>query len=115
MSLFLLTTYTTFAARLNASGLKSNKGNACTRSSISWIRHKHKIARIDNRKPGERTVQEVSQQFGVSAGVVYDWIARKLISARRRNGGSPYWITVTPAKEQELAEYVRVSPRINSR
>ena len=67
------------AAQLNAEGLKSNKGNAFTRSSVSWIRHKHAIPPVDKKKPGEQTVQEVSQQFGVSPGVVYYWIANKII------------------------------------
>ena len=57
---------------------------------------------MDKKKPGEHTVHEVAQQFGVSSGVVYYWIAHKIITARRLNHGSPYWITIHPQKEQEL-------------
>ena len=103
------------AARLNAEGLKSNKGNAFTRSSISWIRHKHAIPQVDKKKPEEQTVKEVSQQFGVSAGVVYYWIASKIITARRLNHGSPYWITISPQQQQELEKWVRESNRIQPR
>jgi DNA invertase Pin-like site-specific DNA recombinase len=102
------------AAQLNAEGLTSNKGNPFTRSSISWIRHKHAIPPVDKKKPGEQTVQEVSQQFGVSPGVVYYWIANQIIPARRLNHGSPYWITITPQKDGELKQRVRESNRIRS-
>ena len=102
------------AAQLNAEGLTSNKGNPFTRSSISWIRHKHAIPPVDKKKPGEQTVQEVSQQFGVSPGVVYYWIANQIIPARRLNHGSPYRITITPQKDGELKQRVRESNRIRS-
>jgi DNA invertase Pin-like site-specific DNA recombinase len=100
------------ASQLNAEGLTSNKGNAFTRSSVSWIRHKHAIPPVDKRRPGEQTVKEVSQQFGVSPGVVYYWIANNIIMARRLNNGSPYWITINPQKERELEKWVRESKRI---
>lgn len=103
------------AAQLNAAGLRSNKGNAFTRSSVSWIRYKHKIPPADKKKPGEQTVHEVSQQFGVSPSVVYYWIANKVVTARRLNHGSPYWIAITPQKERELEEWVRQSTRIQPR
>lgn len=103
------------AAQFNAEGLKSNKGNPFTRSSVSWIRHKHAIPPVDKKKPGEQTVQEVSQQFGVSPGVVYYWIANKIIPARRLNHGSPYWIMITSQKKRELEKWVRESKRIQPR
>jgi DNA invertase Pin-like site-specific DNA recombinase len=103
------------AVTLNAEGLRSNKGNAFTRSSISWIRHKHAIPPVDKKKPGELTVHEVAEQFGVSSGVVYYWIGQKILTARRLNHGSPYWITIHPQKEQELRKWVRASKRIQPR
>ena len=103
------------AVTLNAEGLRSNKGNAFTRSSISWIRHKHAIPPVDKKKPGELTVHEVAEQFGVSSGVVYYWIGQKILTARRLNHGSPYWITIHPQKEQELRKWVRESKRIQPR
>jgi len=106
---------TEIATQLNAEGLKSNKGNPFTRSSVSWIRHKHAIPPVDKKQAGEQTVQEVSQQFGVSPGVVYYWIAHKIIPARRLNNGSPYWITINSQKERELEKWVRESNRIPPR
>jgi hypothetical protein len=103
------------ADQLNAEGLKSNKGNAFTRSSVSWIRHKHAIPPVNKKKPEEQTVKEVAQRFGVSPGVVYYWIANKIITARRLNHGSPYWITINPQKQRELEKWVRESNRIQPR
>ena len=100
------------AATLNAEGLKSNKGNEFTRSSVSWIRHKHGIPPVDKKDPEERTVKDISQKFGVSPGVVYYWIANKIITARRLNQGSPYWITINQQKEKQLEKWVRESSHI---
>ena len=68
------------AARLNDEGLKTNKGNPFTIKSIKWIRHKHDIPRVDDRKAGELTVKEVAERLGVSPGVIYYWIDKGLIS-----------------------------------
>lgn len=52
------------------------------------------------------------KRFGVSHNVVYYWIERKIIPARRLNHGSPYWITIDQQKSAELEEWVLESPRI---
>ncbi len=98
------------AERFNAEGLQTNKGNSFTRSSVSWIRCKHGIPPVDKKKPEEQTVKEVAEQFGVSHGVVYYWIARKIISARRLNQGMPYWITISDQQRKMLKKQVKESP-----
>jgi hypothetical protein len=103
------------AAQLNAQGVISRKGRSFTRASISWIRYRHKIPAVQKKLPHELTVAEVAKRFGVSHHVVYDWISRRLISARRLNRGSPLWITLEPEKSEELKNYVRESSRITSR
>ena len=60
-------------------------------------------------------MKDVSQQFGVSPDVVYYWIANKIVTARRLNQGSPYWITINQPKEEELEKWVRESGRIQAR
>ena len=102
------------AAKLNAEGLISAKGNRFTRSSVSWIRHKHKIPPAEKKKPDELTVKDVAQRYGVSRNVVYYWIERGLLPARRLNRGSPYWITIDQPKSEELETWVRESSRIDS-
>ncbi len=103
------------AELLNAEGLISAKGNRFTRSSISWIRCKHKIPPADKKKSHELTVKDVAKRFGVKTNVVYYWIERKIIPARRLNHGSPFWITIDQQKSSELEEWVRESPRIVSK
>jgi DNA invertase Pin-like site-specific DNA recombinase len=100
------------AARLNDEGLKTNKGNVFTIKSIKWIRHKHSIPRVDDRKAGEFTVKELAKQLGVSIGVVYYWINTGLVTGRRHNAGSPYLLEITADIEQELAKRVAQSTRI---
>ena len=100
------------ATQLNHEGLRSNKGNAFTRSSVSWIRCKHQIPPVDKKRESELTVQEVARQFGVRQSVVYYWINRQIVPARRLNSGSPYWIAITSEKRIELNKWVQESKRL---
>src|SRR5205807_727483 len=63
-------------------------------------------------RPEELTVQQVAERFRVSPNVVYYWIDRGVIEARRLNAGSPYWITLNETDEQKLRDWVRNSCRI---
>jgi transposase len=63
----------------------------------------------DKKKTGEKTVKEVAQQFGVSHGMAYSWIAEKTIAARRLNQGMPYWITIDPTTAKKLEKCVKKS------
>jgi hypothetical protein len=100
------------ATQLNAEEITSAKGNRFTRSSVAWIRYKHQIPPAQKKQPDELTVAQVARQFGVSHNVVYYWIERNIIPARRLNRGSPYWITIDQRKAQELEKWVRESSRI---
>jgi len=64
--------------------------------------------------PAELTVQKVAQHFGVGAGVVGYWIARRLVQARRLNPGMPYWNTLNAFDEQKLPDWVHNSRRIQN-
>ena len=57
-------------------------------------------------------MQQVAERFGVNPNVVYYWIERGVIHARRLNAGSPYWITLNETDEQKLQDWVRNSCRI---
>jgi len=100
------------AETLNAEQCRSSTGKPFTASMIRWIRHEHKIPVAPSKLPHEISVQETADRFGVSIYVVYYWIERGLIEARKRNNGSPYWITISPQKEKELSDWVRCSVRI---
>ena len=75
------------SAMLNDEGLRTNKGNCFTIKSIKWIRHKHNIARADDRKTGELTVTEAAERLKVRPRVIYYWISKGLIPGRRQNAG----------------------------
>ena len=79
---------------------------------IKWIRYRYQIPRARLMRPEELTVQQVAERFRVSPNVVYYWIDRGLIQARRLNAGSPYWITLNATDEQKLRAWVRNSGRI---
>jgi len=102
----------TIAARLNDEGLRTNKGNRFTVGSIKWIRHKHNVPPVDDRKAGELTVKEAADRLRVSPGVIYYWIDKGLVSGRRRNAGTPYLLAFTPELEQELAKRIAQSTHI---
>lgn len=102
------------AERLNREGHISALGKPFTGSMIQWIRYRYQIPKVTLARPEEFTVQQVSKRFGVSPNVVYYWIDRRVIRARRLNAGAPYWITLDEADEQRLRDWVRISCRIHT-
>jgi hypothetical protein len=101
------------AAQLNRDGHNSAKGKPYTTKIIQWIRWRYQISPAPLKNAEEFTVQQVAQQFGVSIWVVYYWIEHRIITkARRLTDRAPYWITLTPADEEKLGDWVRSSSRI---
>ena len=102
------------AATLNQERMLSAKGYSFTVSMVKWIRHRYGIPAPQLKESSELTVADVAKRFGVSAGVVYYWIERGHIPARRLGPGTPYWITLDEQKETELRAWVANSDRIKS-
>jgi hypothetical protein len=102
------------AAMLNQEGVVSAKGKCFTRKMLSWIRCRYDIPAASLKGSQELTVHEVADLFGVRPGVVYYWIARGHIPARRLASGMPYWITLEPEKTAELRAWVTNSNRIKA-
>ena len=100
------------AAGLNEAGLLSAKGKPFTVAMIQWIRYRHRIPAPQLKRADELTVRQLADKFSVSPHVVYYWIDRNVVQARRLNHGSPCWITLDPAKEHEYRDWVRNSSRI---
>ena len=100
------------AAQLQREGHVSAKGQAYTAKIVQWIRGCYQIPRAVLKRPEELSVDQVAKEFGVSPSVVYYWIERHLIQARRINNRSPYWITLNASEEQKLRDRVRNSSRI---
>jgi DNA invertase Pin-like site-specific DNA recombinase len=102
------------AERLNREGHVSALGRPFTGSMVQWIRYRYQIPKVTLARPEEWTVEQVAKRFGVSPNVVYYWIDRTVIQARRLNAGAPYWITLDETGEQKLREWVRNSCRIHT-
>jgi excisionase family DNA binding protein len=99
------------AARLNAAGLLTGKGRAFDAAAVSWIRYAYDIASPPRLARGERSVQEVATQLGVGVGVVYAWIDKGHLVARKTASGR-FGIPFTAAIETACRERVTVSTRL---
>lgn len=95
-------TDTQITADFNKEGMKSAKGKPFTVAMIKWIRYKYSIPASSLKMKNELTVREVANKFAVSHYVVYYWIERGYVRARRITKGSPYWISIDPGEEKEL-------------
>jgi hypothetical protein len=99
-------------AALNQEKVLSAKGKPFTLSMIKWIRSRHAIPTPSLKQPEELTVEEVAKRFGVNPGVVYYWIERRHLPARKLSPGSPHWIRLGPETETRLRTWVANSNRI---
>ena len=96
-------------AHLNQEGLRSATGKSFTLEMVKWIRYRYGIEATSFKRPDELTVQQLAHQLGISTYVVYYWIERHVVQARKLDGRGPWWITLDPAKEQQLRDWVRTS------
>ena len=103
---------THIASELNKEGILSATGKLFTPSIVRGMRYKYKIPAPVLRLPGELTIQQLATKFAVSRNVVYYWIERNVLTARRPKGGGQYCIRLDPQKEEELAQWVRNSVRL---
>ena len=101
------------ADQLNREGHVSH-GKSYTVPIIRWIRWRYQIPAPALKKPEELTVQQVAKHFGVGDGVVYHWIEKGVIQARRLYDRMPYWITLNAEDEKKLRDWVRNSSRIHT-
>lgn len=100
------------AAALNQERVLSARGKSFTASMIKWIRYRHAIPAPSLKQPEELTVGEVARRFSVGREVVYYWIERGHLPARKLSPGSPHWITLAPETEARLRAWVANSNRI---
>ncbi len=100
------------AARLNAAGLRTGKGRAFDAAAVSWIRYAYDIASPLRLARGERSVQEVATQLGVGVGVVYAWIDKGHLVARKTPSGRfgiPFTATIETACRERVAQSTRLA------
>lgn len=95
---------------LNQEGRRSPYGKPFTLAMIKWIRYKYALPKIvPLSQPDELTVKQLAIRLAVSTHVVYYWLERGTVQARKLDGRGAWWIMLTAAKEQELQEWVRNS------
>jgi DNA invertase Pin-like site-specific DNA recombinase len=96
-------------AHLNQEGLRSPHGKPFTLAMIKWIRYKYAIPPTCLMRRDELTVQQLAKRLRVSTHVVYYWIERRIVEARKLDDRGAWWITLDITKEHELRAWVRTS------
>ncbi|HVT87737.1 MAG TPA: recombinase family protein [Tepidisphaeraceae bacterium] len=103
------------AAELNRREMHSATNKPFTSEMIRWIRHRHDVPGPSFKRCDELTVREMCEKFGVSHHVVYYWIERGIVSARRATAGSAWLIALNAEKELELNRRLEQSTQIHRR
>jgi DNA invertase Pin-like site-specific DNA recombinase len=101
-------------AHLNQEGVRSSSGRSFTLSMVKWIRHRYGIPPTSFRRPDELTVQQLANRLGISTHMVYYWIERNVIQARKHDNRGVWWITLDAAREEQLRNWVRTSGHLHS-
>jgi len=99
-------------AILNQEGQLSAKGRPFSLSIIKQLRSKYAIPAFSPKQPEELTVVDIANRLSVSPGVVYYWIERGHLAARKLGSGMPFWITLNLETETRLRTWVANSNRI---
>ena len=71
------------AEALNREGSKSAGEKLFSESIIKWVRYRYNIPALHSKLDNELVIDEVVQRFGVTRHVVYYWIERGQINARK--------------------------------
>jgi hypothetical protein len=100
--------------QLNQAGVNTRKGTRLTISAIRWIRFQPAIPVPNLKRAEERTVAEVAAHCHVSRYVVYSWIARPHLPARKLANpkGVAWFLTLDQETEQPRQRWIEQSPRI---
>jgi len=90
------------AHRFNKEGRLSATGKPFSATMVKWIRYKFQIPAPMLKGLQEYTLKEISDKFGVTHYVVYYWIERGYVKARKINNRPPWLIKLDSEKENEL-------------
>ena len=86
-------------AELNAAGFTTGMGRPFDLDAVKWVRYAHRVPSPSPFQAGELSVDQVAARLGISAGAVYDWIARGHLAARRTTAGRLGVVAYTPDVE----------------
>jgi len=102
------------ATELKAAGLRSGTGKEFDESIVCWLRCSYRIPAASDLRDGELTVSQVAKRLGVSANVIYHWIARGQLIARR-GYHNQHCIPFPPHVEQQCRERIKTSGHLRAR
>ena len=102
------------AAELNHAGLKSGTGKCFNAALVQWIRFAYDVDQLQPLAPGELSVKQLAARLGIAPDVVYCWISKGRLIARRAAGGR-LCVPLTPDVEQTLRQRIANSNRIRLR
>jgi excisionase family DNA binding protein len=102
------------ATELQAAGLRTGTGKAFDERTVCNLRSRYRIPAASALSDGELTVSQVAERLGVSTTVIYHWIARGKLLARR-GYHNQLCIPFPPQVEQQCRERVRNSPRLRAK
>jgi len=103
-------------AQLSAAGLSTGAGRPFDVAAVRWMRYAHEIPATPPSllAPGELTVFQVAARLAVAESVVYHWISRGKLEARRATGGRlcvAFSGGVEEACQQRVGRSTRIKPR----
>ena len=98
------------AEQLNASGLRTGKGEPFDERAVRWLRWRYRILTGPEQLlgDGEVTAAHLAERLGVSHSVVYAWISTGKLTARRGPANRLY-IPFPPEIEQQCRRLVTKS------
>ena len=98
---------------LNEQGIMGATGKPFTRDMIQWIRFRHNIKMPLLKTEDELTVNEVRTMFNISRHMIYYWIDKQYVTARKTPANS-FLIKITSNDKTQLLERIRNSYKTKS-
>lgn len=102
------------AEALNVGGYTTGTGRSFDVAAVRWVRFTHRIPSRPLLGRGELTVDEVSEHLGISPNVVYYWISRGQVEARRSPAGR-WCVSFSPEIERACRERIANSSHLPAR
>jgi Site-specific recombinases, DNA invertase Pin homologs len=103
------------AQALNAQGLLTPTGKRFTFAIVNQVRHQYAVPTLYLQRPDEITVQQLANQLGVSIDLVYYWIRKGVINARKVKTPGSWLISLSEQQLHDLQERVRTSGHLQGR
>ena len=96
---------------LNRRGLLTGLRRPFDEAAVRWVRYAYGVPSPPVLAPNELSVRNLAVRLGVSEGVVYYWIERNQLAARR-GPGNRLCVPFSPEVEQACRERIARSSRI---